>query len=34
MSGDLRYQFYKRESDSSGRDYTVNVVSLNLTYQF
>ncbi len=30
----LGYQFYWRDSNESGRDYTVNIVSLNLTYTF
>ncbi len=34
LSGKLGYQYYWRGSDLSGRDYTVNVVSLNLNYSF
>jgi hypothetical protein len=34
LSANLGYRFYLRESDLSGRDYTVNVVSLNLNYDF
>jgi hypothetical protein len=34
LSSSLGYQFYLRESDLPGRNYTVNVVSLNLNYMF
>ncbi len=34
LSGSLGYQYYWRTSDLSGRDYTVNSVTLNLRYQF
>jgi hypothetical protein len=34
LSGTLRYQFLKRQSNLPGRDYTLDVVTLNLGYQF
>jgi len=34
LSGSLGYQIYWRDSNLPGRNYTVNVVSLNLTYRF
>lgn len=34
LSSNLRYQFYARGSDVPGRDYTVNVVTLDLVRQF
>ena len=34
LSGELGYRFYVRNSDLADRDYTVNVVSLNLNYSF
>jgi hypothetical protein len=34
LSTSLSYQFYWRTSDQPGRDYTVNIVSLNLRYTF
>ena len=33
MSGALRYQFYHRLSDVAGRDYNINLVTLNITYR-
>ncbi len=33
LTASLGYQFYLRCSDLPGRDYTVNIVSLNLTYK-
>jgi hypothetical protein len=33
-SSSLRYQFYVRDSNVPGQDYTLNVVSLDLTHQF
>lgn len=34
MTARLEYQFYSRESDVSGRDYTTNIVMARLTYDF
>jgi hypothetical protein len=34
LSGGLAYQFYKRDSDQPGRDYTVNSLSLSFSYIF
>ena len=34
LSGGLAYHYYWRGSDVPGRNYTVNVVSLNLSYAF
>ena len=34
LSSSLGYQYYLRDSNLPGRNYTVNVVSLNLTYTF
>jgi hypothetical protein len=34
LSGSLGYQLYWRDSDLPGRNYTVNVVSLNFNYTF
>jgi hypothetical protein len=34
LSGSLSYQFIKETSGSAGLDYTVNIVNLNLSYQF
>ena len=34
LSSSLGYQLYWRSSNESGRAYTVNIVSLNLTYTF
>ncbi len=34
LSGSLNYQFYARSSGEIGQNYIVDVVSLNLTYQF
>ena len=34
LSGSLGYQFYYRVSDISNRNYTANIVSLNLNYSF
>ncbi len=34
LSSSLRWQYYWRESDLAGRDYKVNIVSLNLMYNF
>lgn len=33
LSSSLRYQFYQRQSDLAGGDYSVNSLTLNLTYQ-
>ena len=34
LSGSLAYQYYWRGSDLPNRDYTVNVLTLNLAYRF
>ncbi len=34
LNGSLGYQFYWRDSDVAGQSYTVNVVSLSLSYAF
>ncbi len=34
LTGSLGYQFYWRDSNEAGRDYRVNIVSLNFTYTF
>lgn len=34
LSSSLGYQLYLRDSNQSGRNYTVNMVSLNLSYTF
>jgi len=34
LSGSLGYQLYWRESDLPGRDYTVSIVSVDLSYTF
>jgi hypothetical protein len=34
LSGGLAYQFYKRDSDQPGKDYTVNSLSLSFSYAF
>ena len=34
LSSSLGYQYFWRDSNLAGRNYTVNVVSLNLTYTF
>jgi hypothetical protein len=34
LTGTLMYQFYQRSSDVPGREYTVNIISLDLMYQF
>jgi hypothetical protein len=34
LSGSLGYRYYWRGSDVSGRNYTANIVSLNLSYAF
>ena len=34
LSGSLGYQVYWRDSDRPGRDYTVNIVSLDFNYTF
>lgn len=34
LSGTLAYQFVRESSGQSGLNYTVNIVSLNLSYQF
>ena len=34
LSANLAYQYYWRGSDLPGRDYVVNIATLNLTYQF
>jgi hypothetical protein len=34
LSGGLGYEIWWRTSDVAGRDYTVNVVSLNMSYRF
>ena len=34
LSSSLGYQLYWRDSNLAGRNYTVNVVSLNLSYTF
>ena len=34
LTASLSYQFYWRGSDQPGRDYTANIVSLNLGYRF
>jgi hypothetical protein len=34
LTGSLAYQYYLRNSDISGRDYDVNVVSLDFAYKF
>jgi hypothetical protein len=34
LTGGLSYQYYFRDSNLPGRNYTVNVVSLSLTYKF
>jgi hypothetical protein len=34
LSSGLAYEFYWRNSDMPGRSYTLNVVSLNLSYRF
>ncbi len=33
LSGNLRYQYYQRQSDVSGQDYVVNIVTLNLVFK-
>jgi hypothetical protein len=34
LSGSLAYQFYCRNSDLPARDYTANILTLNLAYKF
>jgi uncharacterized protein (PEP-CTERM system associated) len=33
LSGSLRYQYYQRQSDVSGGDYVMNIVTLSLVYR-
>lgn len=33
MSGSVRYQYYQRQSDSPGGDYSVNIVTMNFAFR-